>query len=66
MADGKARLLRVKRGLSDDTYYEILEGVAEGQEIVTGSFKAISRELEHGKAIRLEDPAKKPKLTSTP
>ena len=56
----------MKRGLSDDTYYEILEGVTEGQEIVTGSFKAISRELENGKAIRLEDPAKKPKLTATP
>lgn len=46
----KARMTPVKRGISDDTYYEILEGVAEGQEVVTGSFRAISKELEDGKA----------------
>lgn len=46
----KVRMMPVKRGISDDTYYEILEGVAEGQEVVTGSFRAISKELEDGKA----------------
>jgi len=56
---GKVQLLPVKRGISDDTYYEILSGLTEGQEIVTGSFKAISRELEEGKPVKLEDPTTK-------
>ena len=65
---GKAQVLPVKRGISDDTYYEIISGVAEGQEIVTGSFKVISRELEDGKAVVIEDPAKKirPKAAQAP
>lgn len=51
VADGTARMQPVKRGISDDTYYEILEGIAEGDEVVTGSFRAISKELEDGKAV---------------
>lgn len=51
MESEKARMVPVKRGISDDTYYEILEGVAEGQEVITGGFRAISKELEDGKAV---------------
>ena len=51
METEKARMLPVKRGISDDTYYEILEGVAEGQEVIIGGFRAISKELEDGKAV---------------
>jgi HlyD family secretion protein len=46
-----ARLAPVKRGISDDNYYEILEGVTEGQQVVTGNFRAISRDLEDGKPV---------------
>jgi len=56
VVDGKAKMLPVKRGISDDLYYEITEGLTPGQEVVTGSFKAISRELEDGKPIKIEDP----------
>ncbi len=52
-----ARMLPVKRGVSDDAYIEITEGVTEGQEVVSGSFKAISRELEDGKKIKVGPPA---------
>lgn len=55
MANGRAKMVPVKRGLSDDAYVEITEGVAEDQEVVTGSFKAIQRELEDGVAIALEE-----------
>ncbi len=54
----KARMSPVKRGISDDAHYEILEGVNEGQEIVTGSFKAVSKELNDGSLIQLEEPKK--------
>ena len=58
----KAKMLPVKRGISNDSHYEILEGVSEGQEIITGSFKAVSKELNDGTLIQLEE-AKKDKAT---
>jgi HlyD family secretion protein len=45
-------MVPVKIGISDDNYWEITEGLTEGQEVVSGSFKAITRELEDGKKIR--------------
>jgi HlyD family secretion protein len=42
----------VKIGISDDNYWEITEGLTEGQEVVSGNFKAITRELEDGKKVR--------------
>jgi len=61
----KAVQVPVKRGISDDAYYEILEGVKEGDEVITGSYKAIARELEDEKKIKVDntskdDKAKKP------
>ena len=58
----KAKMLPVKRGISDDSHYELLEGVSEGQEIITGNFKAVSKELNDGTLIQLEE-AKKDKAT---
>lgn len=52
-----ARQVPVKRGISDDNHTEILEGLSEGQEVVSGGFKAISRELEDGKKIKVGPPA---------
>ena len=48
----------VKIGISDDTYWEITEGLTEGQEIVSGGYKAVNRELEDGKKIRKGAPDK--------
>jgi HlyD family secretion protein len=42
----------VKIGISDDSYWEVTEGLAEGQEIVSGGYRAISRDLEDGKRVR--------------
>ena len=47
-----AKMVPVKIGISDDNYWEITEGVTEGQEVVSGSFKVITRELEDAKKIR--------------
>jgi HlyD family secretion protein len=48
----------VKIGISDDNFWEITEGLREGQEIVAGGYKAVSRELEDGKQIRKSKPDK--------
>ncbi|MBU1299483.1 MAG: efflux RND transporter periplasmic adaptor subunit [Bacteroidetes bacterium] len=52
--DGTAKMIEVKRGISDDLYIEITEGLKEGDKVITGSFKAISRELEDGSKIKTE------------
>lgn len=51
----------VKTGISDDTHLEITEGLAEGAEIVSGGYAAVSRLLEDGKKIKREDPNAKKK-----
>ncbi|MGD0812885.1 MAG: efflux RND transporter periplasmic adaptor subunit [Verrucomicrobiota bacterium] len=39
------KMVPVKRGISDDNYVEILDGLREGQEVVSGGYKAINRDL---------------------
>ena len=41
----------VKIGISDDNYWEITDGLKEGDEIVTGGYRAISHDLDDGKKI---------------
>ena len=44
-------MIPVKRGISDDNYVEILEGPHEGDQVVSGGYKAINRDLEDGKKV---------------
>ncbi|MFO1475796.1 MAG: efflux RND transporter periplasmic adaptor subunit [Verrucomicrobiota bacterium] len=51
LLDGdRAKMAAVKSGISDDDYYEITDGLKEGDEVVSGGFKAI-RELEDGRKV---------------
>jgi HlyD family secretion protein len=56
--DGVAKAYPVKRGISNDSHVEIIDGVAEGAQVVSGSYKAINRELEDGTKVRIEEPKK--------
>lgn len=47
------KMVPVTRGISDDTHVEITEGLTEGLEIVVGGYKAINRDLEDGKKIKI-------------
>jgi HlyD family secretion protein len=49
----KARQVPVTRGISDDAYVEIISGVEEGQTVVSGGYKAINRDLEDGKRLKV-------------
>ena len=44
----------VKVGISSEDHYEILNGLEEGDEIITGSYKAISRDLKHMTVVEVE------------
>jgi HlyD family secretion protein len=45
------KMVPVKIGISDDNYWEVTEGLQDGQEIVTGGYHAISHDLEDGKKV---------------
>ena len=48
----------VKVGISSETDYEVLSGLKEGDKIVTGSYKSISRELKHNALVKLKSDKK--------
>ena len=48
---GHVKMAPVKIGICDDNYWEITDGLTEGQEIVSGGYRAISRDLDNGKKI---------------
>jgi HlyD family secretion protein len=49
--DGIAVLTKIVSGIQDSNYIEIKEGLSEGDEVVTGPFRAVSRTLNDGDAI---------------
>jgi HlyD family secretion protein len=57
--DGKAVAKQVKTGIQSDELIEILEGLSEGDEVVTGSYRAISRDLENGAVVTISNKEEK-------
>ncbi len=51
--NGKAKMVEVKTGISDYDNIEIISGVTDGQEVVTGPFLAVSKRLKDGDEIKL-------------
>ena len=49
----KVKSMPVKTGISDSDHYEILSGLNEGQQVVSGGYKAISKDLEDGKKVKV-------------
>ncbi len=56
--DGKAKMVEVKTGISDDTYIEIEKGLKGGEEVVSGPYRAISKELEEGTKVSVQSKQK--------
>ena len=48
---GVAKMVPVKTGISDNDYFEIIAGLNEGQDVIAGGYKAISKDLEDGKKL---------------
>jgi HlyD family secretion protein len=55
---GKVKLQRVDTGIADNTWIEVKQGVRAGDEVVSGSYAAISRTLKDGAAVQPEQPKK--------
>jgi HlyD family secretion protein len=54
----KVRLQKVETGIADNTYIEVKSGVKAGEEVVSGSYTAISRKLKDGAKVTIEKPDK--------
>src|SRR5512144_1718689 len=50
---GKAIAKQVKTGIQSETLIEILDGLKEGDEVVTGSYRAISKDLVNGAVVTI-------------
>jgi HlyD family secretion protein len=55
VANGVARAHQVKTGIQSETHIEILEGLAEGEEFVTGSYRAISQSLQNSSPVTVQN-----------
>jgi len=53
--DGKAFMQEVKTGVQDNTYIEVINGIEEGQEVITGPYRAISKRLKNDDLIKVVD-----------
>ena len=54
----KVRMQKVETGLADNTYIEIKSGIKPGDEVVSGSYTAISRKLKDGAKVSIEKAGK--------
>ena len=54
--DGKAKARRVETGLASENDIELVSGVKEGEVIVEGPYKLLSRDLTDGKPVKADLP----------
>jgi HlyD family secretion protein len=52
--DNKAVFKPVKLDISDDSHYAVISGIEEGEKVITGPFRVLSRSLKNGDLLDLE------------
>jgi HlyD family secretion protein len=55
----KVKIMPVKTGISDDKYIEVTEGLEPDMEIVKGPYKAISKDLDAGTQVKVDNEFKR-------
>jgi HlyD family secretion protein len=53
--NGHAVAHQVKTGIQSDERIEILDGLKEGEDVVSGSYRAISKDLDNGALVRVNN-----------
>jgi HlyD family secretion protein len=54
----EVKMQKVETGIADNTHIEVKTGIKAGDEVVSGSYAAISRKLKDGMTVQLEKPKK--------
>ncbi len=57
--ENRAKAVNVKTGISSDEYFEIVEGLKGNEKVVSGPYRAISKQLEDGKLVSIQKKYKK-------
>jgi HlyD family secretion protein len=52
---GEVQALQVETGIQSETHIEVLDGLTEGDEIVTGNYRAISQLLQNRSKVKTPD-----------
>jgi len=60
-SNGKAEVRPVKTGIIDNNYIQILEGLKEGQEVITAPYKLITKRLKNRDKIKIVTKEELPK-----
>ncbi|MEO1263399.1 MAG: efflux RND transporter periplasmic adaptor subunit [Bacteroidota bacterium] len=60
-SENTAEMKEVKTGIQDDDYIEILSGLSNGEEVIKGPYAAVSRKLDDGDDIIVDNEKKKDK-----
>lgn len=55
MEKGKAKMVQVKTGISDFENIEIISGISEGQEIISGPYATVAKKLKEGDLVKKKD-----------
>lgn len=53
--DGKVKTVKVKTGISDFDNIEVLSGLEEGEQVVSGPFRAVSKQLNDGDGVVVKE-----------
>lgn len=53
--EGKAMRKEVETGISDNTHIQILSGVAANEEVIIGSYRTLSRDLNDGDKVKVNN-----------
>jgi HlyD family secretion protein len=56
--EGRAVARQVETGIQSETHIEVLDGLNEGDRVVVGSYRAISRDLTDGAPVTVSGPEK--------
>src|SRR5437870_6829569 len=55
----RAHIIKVVTGIANDSYMEIKSGIQPGDEVISGSYSAISRKLKDGAKVKIDKGALK-------
>jgi HlyD family secretion protein len=53
--NGKAKMVEVKTGIQDNTNIEILSGLKDKQEVITGPYRAVTKKLKNDDVVKKVD-----------
>lgn len=54
LKDNKAELRVLETGIQDSKYIQVLSGIAEGEDVITGPYEIVSRKLKNGSLVKIK------------